>query len=108
MDDLDVLAFFDNRIAAEIRLPDAINRKLLCPFQYFGVSDAVDFRAIRWQRGGYDQQELENLLTGNDIRANLVIEKVREILLEVKNSRGLGLVRFLRECSPRGIHGRCV
>ena len=90
MDDLDVLEFFENHIAAEIRLPDAINRKLLCPFQYFGVSDSVDFSAIRWQRGGYDQGELENLLTGNDVRANLVIEKVREILLDVSNARGLG------------------
>src|SRR6266850_2338457 len=83
MDDLDVLSFFDNHIAAEIRLPDAINRKLLCPFQYFGVSDSVDFSTIRWQRGGYDQQQLENLVTGNDVRANLVIEKVIEILLDV-------------------------
>ena len=90
LDDLDVLAYFDNRIAAEIRLPDAINRKLLSPFQYFGVSDSIDFSAVRWQRGGYDQQELENLLTGNHVRANLVIEKVRETLLDVKNVRGLG------------------
>lgn len=96
MDGLDVVAFFDNRIAAEIRLPDAINRKLLCPFQYFGVTDAVDFSAIRWQRGSYDQQQLETLLTGNDVRANLVIEKTREILLEVSNARGLGFCVSVR------------
>ena len=35
MDDLDILKGFDNHIAAEIRLPEALNRKLLCPFQYF-------------------------------------------------------------------------
>ena len=29
-DELDILGYFDNHIAAEIRLPDAINRKLLC------------------------------------------------------------------------------
>jgi HKD family nuclease len=33
-DELDILQHFDNHIAAEIRLSDAINRKLLCPFQY--------------------------------------------------------------------------
>ena len=37
-----ILDYFDNRIAAEIRLPEAIDRKLLSPFQYFGVTDAID------------------------------------------------------------------
>jgi superfamily II DNA or RNA helicase len=96
MDDLDVLSFFDNHIAAEIRLPDAINRKLLCPFQYFGVSDSVDYSTIRWQRGGYDLQELDNLVTGNDVRANLIIDKVREILLDVRSARGLGFCVSVR------------
>jgi superfamily II DNA or RNA helicase/HKD family nuclease len=89
-DELDILKHFDNYTAAEIRLPDAINRKLLCPFQYFGVTDSVDYRGLRWQRGGYNAAELDHLLTGNDLRARLVIEKVREILLSVSNARGLG------------------
>lgn len=41
MDGKSVLPYFNNRIAAEIRLPEAIDRKLLCPFQYFGVTDAA-------------------------------------------------------------------
>ncbi len=90
MDALDVVGFFDDHIAAEIRLPDAINRKLLSPFQYFGISDSVDFSKIRWQRGGYDVQDLENLVTGNDVRAQLVINKISEILLDVRSARGLG------------------
>ena len=44
--------YFDRHIAAEIRLPEAIDRKLLCPFQYFGVSDTVDLDDLRWVRGG--------------------------------------------------------
>ncbi len=96
MDDLDVIAFFDNHIAAEIRLPDAINRKLLAPFHYFGVTDAVDFSGIRWQRGGYDVQQLENLVTGNDVRAKLVIDKTRDILLDIKSARGLGFCVSIR------------
>jgi superfamily II DNA or RNA helicase len=90
MDELDVVSFFDDHIAAEIRLPDAINRKLLSPFQYFGITDSVDFSQIRWQRGGYDVQQLENLVTGNDARAHLVIKKIREILLKISDARGLG------------------
>jgi HKD family nuclease len=51
-DGLDVLGHFGGHLSAQIRLPDAINRKLLCPFQYFGVSDEVDLRGLQWQRGG--------------------------------------------------------
>jgi hypothetical protein len=27
-------------VAAEIRLPEALNKKLLSPFQYFGITDS--------------------------------------------------------------------
>ncbi|MBI3864742.1 MAG: DEAD/DEAH box helicase family protein [Planctomycetia bacterium] len=95
-DDLDILGHFDRHIAAEIRLPDAINRKLLCPFQYFGVTDEVDYRGLRWQRGGYAIEDLDKILTGNDVRARLVIEKVREIILDVDQTRGLGFCVSIR------------
>lgn len=52
MDGKSVLSYFNNRIAAEIRLPEAIDRKLLCPFQYFGVTDTVDLGELQWTRGG--------------------------------------------------------
>jgi superfamily II DNA or RNA helicase len=89
-DGLDVLGHFGGHLSAQIRLPDAINRKLLCPFQYFGVTDPVDLRGLQWQRGGYRTDELDRLFTGNDLRAGLVIDKVREILLDVRQARGLG------------------
>ena len=54
MDGKSVLPYFNNRIAAEIRLPEAIDRKLLCPFQYFGVTDTVDLNTLKWSAGGYD------------------------------------------------------
>jgi len=82
--------FFDDHITAEIRLPDAINRKLLCPFQYFGVSDSVDYSALRWQKGGYAQADLEKALTGNDVRATLVMDKVNDTVLDIRKVRGLG------------------
>lgn len=96
MDALDVISFFGGHIAAEIRLPDAINRKLLCPFQYFGISDAVDYSSLRWQRGGYVIEDLDRLLTGNDVRAQLIIGKVQEILLDVRNARALGFCVSIR------------
>jgi hypothetical protein len=69
---LDVFQWFGGRTSAEIILPDAINRRLLCPFQYFGVSDAVDLDSLTWQRGGYRVEDLDNLYTGNDVRGYAV------------------------------------
>jgi len=89
-DQLDVLAWFGGHASAEIRLPDAINRRLLCPFQYFGVADSVDLDGLTWQRGGYKVDELDNLYTGNDVRALLIVQKVSEILLNPREARGLG------------------
>ena len=56
MDGKSILSYFGNRIAAEIRLPEAIDRKLLCPFQYFGVTDTVDLNTLKWSAGGYDKK----------------------------------------------------
>lgn len=89
-DQMDVLQWFGGRASAEIRLSDAINRRLLCPFQYFGVSDSVDLVDLAWQRGGYRVEDLDNVYTGNDIRAKLVLDKVHDILLNPRRARGIG------------------
>jgi superfamily II DNA or RNA helicase len=89
-DGQDILHHFDGHVSAEIRLPTAINRKLLCPFQYFGITDTVDLNRLTWQRGGYHEQELDRQYTGNDARANLVVRSVRAKLLDVHKARGLG------------------
>jgi superfamily II DNA or RNA helicase len=89
-DGLDILTFFGGHMSAQIRLPDAINRKLLSPFQYFAVTDIVDLSGLKWQRGGYRLDELNLIFTGNDLRAALVIEKVRSILLNFRKARALG------------------
>lgn len=89
-DQLDILKWFDRRTSAEIRLSDAINRRLLCPFQYFGVADSVDLDSLTWQRGGYRTDELDRVYTGNDVRASLILEKVHQILLDPSRTRCLG------------------
>ncbi len=46
-DGFDIYALFDYNIAYEIRLQEAMEENLLCPFHYFGVSDiCVDGREI--------------------------------------------------------------
>jgi superfamily II DNA or RNA helicase len=89
-DQLDILQWFGGRSSAEIRLPDAINRRLLCPFQYFGVTDAVDLDALTWHRGGYRVEELDKVYTGNDVRARLILDKLYQLLLHPRRTRGLG------------------
>lgn len=59
----DVLQLCDYNIAYEVRLVDAINRRWLLPFHYFGVADDhVDYRAIPWRSGAFDPEALENAL----------------------------------------------
>ena len=59
-DGLDIQQHFENRITAEVRLPDAITRRLLVPFRYFGVTDEIDLRSIEWtRRGGYQMNLVE-------------------------------------------------
>ncbi len=89
-DGLDVLQYFDDAPTAEIRLPDAIDRRLLSPFQYFGVADSVDLDGLTWHRGGYKTEDLDRVYTGNDVRAGLVIDKLQELLLDPMLARGIG------------------
>ncbi len=91
-DGLNVLHHFEGHFSAQIRLPDAINRKLLSPFQYFAVSDddSANLKDLQWQRGGYRIADLDRIFTRNDRRAALIIDKVRAILLDPRRCRALG------------------
>ena len=54
---LPILDWFDGRIAAELRLWDAIDQQRLAAFVYFGIHDGLDLRNIPWRRGrGYDAE----------------------------------------------------
>ena len=94
MDGEDILKYFDNHIAAEIRLPEAIDRKLLCPFQYFGVSDTVDLDEIKWTRGGYDKTELSKAYTENievaEKRVSNILESIEKYVTDLDDVKGLG------------------
>src|SRR5450756_781643 len=90
MDGKDILKWFGGRIAAEIRLPEAVDRGLLCPFQYFGVTDVVDLNALRWSRGGYDVQQLDQAYSANESRARLIVDAVQHYCRKAEDVRGLG------------------
>ena len=94
MDGKSILPYFNSRIAAEIRLPEAIDRKLLCPFQYFGVTDTIDLDKLKWAAGGYDRGELSNLYTMSGIiaqrRADHVIASLLKYVTDIDEVKGLG------------------
>ena len=94
MDGKSILPYFNYRIAAEIRLPEAIDRKLLCPFQYFGVTDTVDLNTLKWSAGGYDKGELSALYTFSGAvanrRADLVVSSLLKYVTDIDEVKGLG------------------
>jgi superfamily II DNA or RNA helicase/HKD family nuclease len=110
-DGLPILDWFDGRIAAELRLWDAIDQHRLVPFTYYGIHDGVDLRQIPWRRGrGYDAEGLSNLLTGNNAWAHLVLHEVTKRVDNVARMRALGFcvsvehARFMaRVFSAKGV-----
>ncbi|QSO49190.1 DUF3427 domain-containing protein [Alicyclobacillus mengziensis] len=90
MDGKDILTYFDDTIAAEIRLTDAIDRKLLCPFQYFAVTDTEDLSKVKWSRKGYDLKELESLYTDNKIRVTQIMNSLKKYVTDIDDVKGLG------------------
>lgn len=82
--------FFDGRISAELRLWDALASELLSPFHYFGIADGTDLSAITWKRGAYSTEELERVYTGNDARAALILQAVRDKIVSPGSMKALG------------------
>lgn len=90
MDGKDILDYFEGTIASEMRLTEAINRKLLSPFQYFCVTDKVDLSKVKWNRKGYDIKELEHVYTVDDMRSKLVINSIKKYVTDMDEVKGLG------------------
>lgn len=95
MDGRSIASDFGNRFAAEIRLPEALEEKLLCPFHYFAVADPISTADDRfWRNGRYDVQALENVYTGADVLAKARVETVIAALTRFEPNlsrvRGIG------------------
>jgi superfamily II DNA or RNA helicase/HKD family nuclease len=90
-DGLDILRFFDGRIAAELRVWDAIDQQYLVPFAYYGIHDGLDLRDVPFRRGtGYDVGALTNVYTGNHVWIGQVIEQLRRRIGDPTKIRALG------------------
>ncbi len=90
-DGLPVLQWFDGRIAAELRLWDAIDQHYLTPFLYYGIHDGLNLSEVPWRRGtGYDVEGLTNLYTASEAWARVVIKEVVERAGDPASMRALG------------------
>lgn len=86
----DITAWFGNRIAAELRLWEAIDYGYLCPFQYFGVSDISSLESVEFKRGRYNLDELDRVYTGNDARVAMILDAVRRLVEDPASMRAFG------------------
>ncbi|MGW3497185.1 DUF3427 domain-containing protein [Streptomyces sp. NPDC001020] len=82
--------FFKGRIAAEMRLWEALENDLLCPFHYFGIPDGTDLSQLNWRAGSYDRDELGNLYTASHARALIVVKQVQDKISNPAAMRALG------------------
>ncbi|MFF9811944.1 DUF3427 domain-containing protein [Streptomyces sp. NPDC014006] len=91
MDGLNVQdEFFDGRITAEMRLWEALENDILCPFHYFGIPDGTDLTHLGWQKGSYTERDLDDLYTGNHARARIVVKQIRDKVANPGAMRALG------------------
>lgn len=102
MDGEDILLDFSNSISAEIRLPEAMNRKLLCPFQYFGISDSIDLSNVSWRRGRYDISELEKVYSEDDRRVIDILNNCNKYLTDINEVCALGF------CVSKNTRNSCL
>ena len=88
-DGQNILDDFCGVIAAEIRLPEAINQRYLCPFQYFAIDDDTDLRKIKWHQGRYDIAELSHLYTHNEQRVKRIINSLNDTVTNIRQIKAL-------------------
>ena len=86
----DILKDFCGTIAAEIRLPEALNRKLLAPFQYFALSDSIDLSKLSWKNGRYEINALTKIYTEDDRRIADILFNCDKYLTDVNDVTALG------------------
>lgn len=87
-----ILGYFDHRAdgspAVELRLWHALDLQLLCPFEYYACDDDTDFSEVPWQQPG-ELAAIDRLVTGNDVRARLVLHEWRRLAGDPTRGRAL-------------------
>ena len=89
-DSFDVYEAFDHNIAYEIRLQQALEENLLCPFHYFGITDLqINGETVDEETGLKDFNKLTC-----DERVNYVIAQMEYLWILWKSSQRINLLQF--------------
>ena len=100
-DNGDIYALFDNNIAVEIRLRQALEYNLICPFHYFGLKDAegIDYSKIRAEPGTseYVEEIAKMLMVGH--RVDYIIEKMKFYGHDASKPKVLGFCQTIKHAS---------
>jgi superfamily II DNA or RNA helicase/HKD family nuclease len=83
----------DGSPACSLRLWDALNQELLCPFEYYATADGVDLRGVEWGRPG-ELQQLGTIIGASEVRAQAVVNALRLHL----HDEGLASMKALAFC----------
>ena len=77
-DDGDIYSVFDNNVAVEIRLRQALEYNLVCPFHYFGLKDAegIDYSKIKAEPGSSEYTEAIAKMLMVSYRVDYIVEKM--------------------------------
>lgn len=103
----DIFSIFDNNVALELRLSDALEKELVAPFHYFGITDidGVDLSDVDLN----DVAEITNRLKLNE-RVDYIIEKMKFYGFDGDYLKAIGFciskehARYMeREFNKRGV-----
>jgi superfamily II DNA or RNA helicase/HKD family nuclease len=94
-----IASYFDSRPdgspAVELRLWHALDLQLLSPFEYFACDDSTDLRNIPWRQPG-ESAILDNVLTGNDVRARMIVNEWRRLCADPSQSKAIAFCASVR------------
>lgn len=106
-DNFDIYALFDHNIAYEIRLNQALEADLLCPFHYFGIQD------LSVEEEQYDFEEFRRINLNQ--RVAHIIEQAKFYGYSGERVKGLVFVSRIEEArllshefNKRGFHTVCL
>ena len=117
-DGVPITPYFDMRPdgspAVELRLWHALDLQLLAPFEYYACDDETDFSNVPWDRPG-ERDAVDRVVTGNDVRARLVINEWIRLASDARHGRALVFcvsvahARFMTDWLNRaGLPAACV
>ena len=93
-DNKDVYALCDGNVAFRLDFLEAIQRRWLAPFRYYGVYDDTDYRQITWLGNRYDEEELLRAQLREDLAA-----KILKAWEERKQTRTIGFCSSIKQAN---------